>query len=373
MSQGRGRGVVLVLAALVSAGCSSTEDVGIGVAPDGGADAGPETHANGTLGEWATLAPLPTPRGNHCAVAANGFLVVIGGNYKPAGKTEFVNIADVHVARIAADGSLGAWKLAGKTPSPVNSCTAAGDGKDVYLVDGIFDDTAVGGKLRRATLGDDGTLGAWQDLGPLPTKVRVLYSNAAVVNGTLHAFHARLPDDGNGVALASLPLAGGAWKDTTWLTGFRGHPAYALAATPGVPSYVYALGGYSSGASGNAVLADGAGALLDASNVPGKSFPVTALPKPTSSGEALAVDGYVFAIGGKEDVLAGKGRSDGFAAKIGADGTLGPWATVAALPQGRTSFALTGYGDFLYLTGGGFDAGGLDTVYSARVRFPLSR
>src|SRR4029078_1995 len=117
-------------------------------------------------------------------------------------------------------------------------------------------------------------------------------------------------------------------------------------------------------------LADGAGAALDAAGVPGKSFAVPALPKPTSSGQAIAVDGYIFLIGGKDEVLTGKGRPDAFVAKIGAGGTLEAWATAAPLPAGRTSHALTAYGDFAFVTGGGFCAGGLDTVFSARVRFP---
>jgi hypothetical protein len=96
---------------------------------------------------------------------------------------------------------------------------------------------------------------------------------------------------------------------------------------------------------------------------------VSALPKPTSFGQAVAVDDWLFTVGGKDEVLTGKGRSDVVAARIGADGTLGAWSALPTLPQGRTSLALTLAGDFLYVTGGGYDAGGLDTVFAARVRF----
>ena len=121
------------------------------------------------------------------------------------------------------------------------------------------------------------------------------------------------------------------------------------------------------------MLADGAAARLEPTGLPGKSFAVRALPKPTSFGQALAIDGFVFVVGGKDEVLTGKGRADGFSAKIGVDGTLEAWSTLPALPQGRTSLALTAYGDFVYVTGGGYDAGGLDTVFAARVRFPAVR
>ena len=385
---GRGIAVAFVLSIVGSvAGCGTSSAApggSSGDASDSGAaidaspaDAAVATRANGQLTSWATSAPLPTPRANHCSVVANGFLVVIGGNYMPPGKSAFVNIADVHVARIAADGSLGAWKVAGQTPSPVNSCTAASDGKDVYLVDGIFDDMAAGGKVRRATLSDDGDLAAWETLGALPGGVDVLYSIARVTAGRLDAFYAELPGSGDGIALAGAPVTGtslGAWQHTTWLTGFRGHPQYAFAtldASLGGGSYVYALGGYTSGDGGNDVVADGAAAVLDAAGVPGASFAVRALPKPTSFGQAIAVDDWLFVIGGKSGVFGSAGSTDAVAAHIGAGGALDSWTTVASLPAGRTSHSVAASGDFVYVTGGGFDAGGLDTVFSARVRYPL--
>ena len=373
-----GRGIVagLWVAGCGSSGADNTSDPGPGGPTTPTAPPVPVTRANGQLTAWSTGPAMPVARANHCSVVANGYLVVIGGNYKPKGATDFKNLADVHVARIAADGSLGEWKLAGSAPSAVNSCTAASDGKSLYLVDGIFDDATKGSKVRRAPLSDGGDLGAWQDLGALPVGVRVLYSNASVYSGTLVALHARLPDDGDGVALVGAPIAGsslGSWKQTTWLTGFRGHPQYAFAKPNEAGSnatYVYALGGYSGSTSGNAVLADGAGAALDTGEAPGKSFAVPALPKPTSFGQAIGVDDYVFVVGGKDDVLSGKGRADAYVARV-EGGPLGAWATVASLPQGRTSHSLALHGDFLYVTGGGFDAGGLDTVFTARVRFPV--
>lgn len=372
----------LLFAAMTAAsGCSTTVADG-GASSSGATSTTPEaptSRATGALTAWNALPALPVARGNHCSVVANGYLVVIGGNHKPKGAKDFVTVADVHVAKLDADGNAGQWKLAGKLASPVSSCTAATDGKDVYVVDGIFDDAAVSADPKkntvlRASLADDGTLGAWTEMGALPDGVRILYSDATVEGGALRAFFARLPDNGDGIALATAPVENGAtlgaWQSSTWLPGFRGHPQYALAKPEGAKgaSYIYALGGYASGDKGNAVLADGAGAALDLEGVPGKSFPVRALPKPTSFGKAVAIDDWLFVIGGKDEVLTGKGRSDVFAAHIEAGGALGEWKVVAAMPEGRTSHAVAAHGDLVYVTGGGFDAGGLDTVWSARVR-----
>lgn len=350
--------------ALAVTACAATENRGGASEPSSPKAETPATgpRANGTLGEWQAQPELPTPRGNLCAVAVRDWLVVVGGNYKPKGATEFVTTDEVHVAKLAADGSIGEWKLAGRTPSAVSSCTAAASEDSLYLVDGIYDDEADGKTIHVARLGDDGTLGAWTDGGALPSGVSVPYSQAVVVGGELRAFHARLPDDGDGIALVR--GRDGDFTESTWLEGFRGHPQYVFAG-----EYVYALGGYAGATKQNAVLADGAGAKLDASGVPGAAFAVSALPKATAFGKAVAVDDFVFVVGGKDEVMQGKGRADVFAAKIGEGGALSEWSAVSSLPQGRTSHALVAHGSFLYVVGGGFDAGGLDSVFSAQVRF----
>ena len=58
-------------------------------------------------------------------------------------------------------------------------------------------------------------------------------------------------------------------------------------------------------------------------------------------------------------------------ASSAADGKLGAWTPQDALLEGRTSFELAVSGDYLYLIGGGNGGGGLDTVFSAQVRYPL--
>lgn len=342
--------------------CASTDDGGVPASEPPKTESAVGPRANGTLGEWQSMPELPTPRGNHCAVAAGGWLVVIGGNYKPGGASEFVTTDEVHAARIEADGSIGEWKLAGRTPSPVSSCTAASEGDVIVLVDGIYDDESAGKSIHRTTVTADGTLAPWTDAGSLPEGVSILYSQAALSKGELRAFHARLPDDGDGIAL--LRGKDSDFSESTWLEGFRGHPQYVFAG-----DYIYALGGYAGATKGNAILADGAGAKLDAAREPGASFAVAALPKATAFGKAAAVDDWIFVVGGKDDIMNGKGRADVFTAKIGEGGALAEWTELSALPQGRTSHALVVSGNFLYVVGGGYDAGGLSSVFSAQVRF----
>ncbi len=326
--------------------------------------------ANGQMGAWQTLAPLPVPRANHCSVVANGYLVVIGGNYKPKGAAAFKNIDEVDVAKIASDGSLGAWTKAGVTPAPVSSCTAVASGKSIVLLDGIYDVPASGtspyeGKPQVATFGDDGTLSAFAAASALPAGVRVLYSTGDVSDGTLYTMFSRTTAEGDGVSLITAPLddAGvlGAFTEQRWLPGFRGHPAYAYA-----PPFVYVLGGYDAPA--NNALATGAGAQISQGKA-GAPFPTAPLPQPTSFGAAVAVDSYVFAVGGKSAIFSANGSPSVFVGQLDAAGAIAAWTKLADMPGGRTSLSAVVGGSFLYVTGGGFDAGGVDTVFASQVRF----
>jgi hypothetical protein len=353
-------------AALVLGACASPSEDGAKGLPSGatGVNAPPPKtpEANGTLGEWQAQAALPTPRGNHCAVVAKDWLVVIGGNYKPKGAADFVTLDEVHTAHIEADGTLGPWQLAGKTPSPVSSCTAAAENEFIHLVDGIYDETVAERRPHVTRIGDDGKIEAWTDGNALPAGVSVPYSEAEVVAGSLRVFQALLPDHGD--AISMVHQRDGQFVETKWLDGFRGHPQYVFAG-----DYIYALGGYANASKANAVLAESAGAEVDAFGTPGESFSVAALPKPTAFGKAIAVDRWIFVVGGKDEIMNGKGRADVFAGNIGEGGAIAEWSAVSSLPEGRTSHVLVTHGSFLYVVGGGYDAGGLDSVFSAQVRF----
>ncbi len=353
----------------IGAGCSSTSTSTPAPAP--------VPVANGQMGAWQTLAPLPVPRANHCSVVANGYLVVIGGNYKPKGAMDFKNIDEVDVAKIAADGSLGPWTKAGTTPAPVNSCTAVASGNSIVLLDGIYTAPASGtspyeGKPQVATLADDGTLSAFAPASSLPTGVRVLYSTGNVADGTLYTMFSRTTAEGDGVSLMTAPLddagALGAFTEQRFLSGFRGHPAYAFA-----QPFVYVLGGYNAPSDGgaNQVVASGVGAQLTAGKA-GAPFAVAPLPQPTSFGAAVAVDSFVFAVGGKSEIFSASGSPSVFVGQMDGAGAIGSWTKGLDMPAGRTSLSAVVGGSFLYVTGGGFDAGGLDTIFAAQVRFTVS-
>jgi Kelch motif len=318
--------------------------------------------ANGTIGPWRTLGAMPTPRANHCSVAIGKWLLVIGGNHRT--DTGFQSIDEIYAAHVNPDGTLGNWVLAGRTPSPVFECVVTKHDKTVYLVDGIYDDSTKGAQVWSADFSTaSGRLGTFKSMGPLPPDVRILYSAAFVKNGALYAMQAQLPQSGDRIATwqADLSKGLGAWHETDWVKGFRGHPQYARSG-----NYIFTLGGYAG--DNNQVVTDVYGVQMQKDGSLGQGFSTAPMLTPTAFGTVVAVDDYLYSIGGKPAIFTA-GVTGVSSVHIGPNGQLETWQAQGALPQGRTNHTTLLSGNFVYVLGGGFDGPGLDSVLSAQVRF----
>ena len=149
---------------------------------------------------WDSTTDLPTAVSGHDAMYvpidnASGqtvqYVLETGG----AGN-DSVPIADVNVATIQSDGSLGSWTALMGLPAgtafhrsvaatPFNS-KVEGSG-DVYVLGGIDSTGAAVSTIYRATLNNDGTIGAWSTIGDLPQPLHsfgaVLFRSAIYVAG----------------------------------------------------------------------------------------------------------------------------------------------------------------------------------------------
>ncbi|MBA3455589.1 MAG: hypothetical protein H0T42_21020 [Deltaproteobacteria bacterium] len=313
--------------------------------------------ATGELAIWQSVAPLPVARANHCSAAVGDWLLVIGGNHKEG--SGFVKTAEIHAARVSADGTVGAWQLAGMAPSPLTECSATSDGTTLYVIDGIYDDETDARQVWSATLDSTGHLAPLTSLGTLPEAV--ISSEATVRNGELVVMDTRLPADGETtVTLRAKPTSPLVWQVDDWQIGFRGQAQYALG-----EDFTFVLGGYR-GDTGNPVTAE----TFVAPAAFATPRMTRALPTPTTFGEAVAVDDWIFVAGGRDQVFGASGTTTVVAAHHDAEGSLGEWSTVSALPMARTNHELVVVGDFLVLTGGAGEGPGDTTVLTARVRYP---
>jgi hypothetical protein len=101
----------------------------------------------------------------------------------------------------------------------------------------------------------------------------------------------------------------------------------------------------------------------------GPPFALPTLATTTTYGAGVGVDDWVFVLGGRDGVFGGTPSANVFSAHAGADGTLGAWASQAAMPAGRTNFVVVAAGDSIYALGGASASSAADTVFAAKARF----
>ena len=156
---------------------------------------------DGALGNWAALNSLPEARALAGVVAAHGYLYLLGGQYG------FLSVSDqIYRARINGDGTIGNWLL---LPEPLPTGLASMSGlegfaalvldNNMYILGGsdlLFAWDAV----FRASIGQDGSLGSWVEITPLPKTL--LHHGAVATHGGVLVAGGYSSNDGNCQKLA---------------------------------------------------------------------------------------------------------------------------------------------------------------------------
>jgi hypothetical protein len=152
---------------------------------------------------------------------------------------------------------------------------------------------------------------------------------------------------------ASGTLAG--WNATTPLP----NPT-TNAAAEAYNGYLYVLGGGQTSSTATSTVWY---APLSATGSVGAWTGATALPAGISLHKALAMDGYMYVMGGRSAV--GTVTSTVISAPINTDGTLGSWTNTTALPGPRYYHAAASYKRRIYTTGGWTGSAATSTVFFA--------
>jgi hypothetical protein len=231
--------------------------------------------ADGMVGGWEQLTPLPSSRAGHSVIATDRVVLLTGGQ-----GADRKNITETLVARVGEDGSLGPWAVGPALPGPRFHHSMATHGRFVYVTGGLEAATSVP-SVFRAELRPDGTLSEWTALPDMPKP---------------RSHHGSFVHDG------ALYL----------VAGLNGNPA-----APHEP------------------LRDVLRAAIGADGSLGEWTTVSALPHAYGTHSAFAHDGFVYLVGGVEDNAR---FSDAvLRAPIKTDGTLGDWSRVgSSLPAARS-------------------------------------
>lgn len=117
---------------------------------------------DGSIGAWEAGPRLPGQRAG-MGVATNENFVILSGGKDSAQRT----ITDIFAAPIRSDGTLGDWKSAGNLPGPRFHHATLIDGRFIYVVGGLERSVSVPTVLR-GTIASDGSVTRWDSLPPLP-------------------------------------------------------------------------------------------------------------------------------------------------------------------------------------------------------------
>jgi len=153
--------------------------------------------SDGKLGAWSLATPLPEKRSHHGLAADDAALYVTAGlKGDPAGV--HTDLRDVLRAPINADGSLGEWSTVGELPATLATHSSFIHLGYLYVVGGVEGSSKDTNHVRRASIGADGILGAWEDLAPLP-KARAHAHHTPVHGAFVYSAggavdHASMPD-----------------------------------------------------------------------------------------------------------------------------------------------------------------------------------
>ncbi|OGX16589.1 MAG: hypothetical protein A2166_01560, partial [Omnitrophica WOR_2 bacterium RBG_13_41_10] len=303
----------------------------------------------GTLGSWNTTTSLVSSTSSIAAVAYNGYLYVTGGNY--LAPRDWVDIASIN-----SNGTLGSHNNSSVFND--NRCNHASVVYNGYLyVLGGWDTSSLYSSVEYALINSDGSVGpTWSYTTSLTTARRrfaaVAYNDYLyVIGGNTGVFESGSNSISTVqyVSINSNGSLGSPWSYATSLPkaiSFHDSVAYN--------GYLYVIGGIDEDEN---YLADVRYASIDATtHAVGNWSSTTYLPLGISNHSAVAADGYLYVIGGKDSEDRNV-YDDIFYAPINADGTLGSWVWGNTFSTARYDHDSVAYNGYLYVIGGA-DSGG---------------
>lgn len=253
------------------------------------------TPAEGQVGGWIEVSPLPQPLRDHVTVAVGERLLTIGGHN---GSTDQ---SALYQAAVNAGGSLGPWQAHPcPLPAPLSGHAAVLVSDTIYLSGGRqgFEEQA---SVYRLKGDDDGSQGCWQPVATLP---QPLAEHAMAAANDYLFLSGGVSDRGsnavNTVYSATIKADGtlSHWtelSDSPLPTLLRSH---TMAAANG---YLYIAGGFDASDLSAQYRVYRAKIKADGGLEPWQGLVTTPLPQALENHAALATDLYLLVLGGYRD------------------------------------------------------------------------
>lgn len=123
---------------------------------------------DGTLSDWSSARAFPAPRSHHASFAVGNRLYALGGFDAATFTSEPTHYRDVLVATVnPSTGELSEWQSQ-QLPWDISTHSASYFDGYVYVVGGFDNQARLLANVRRAKVGDDGVIGAFEEMAALP-------------------------------------------------------------------------------------------------------------------------------------------------------------------------------------------------------------
>lgn len=307
---------------------------------------------DGSLGFWQTTSPMTTPRQCPAAVAANSYLYALGG------MNNYVVLNSVERVAIGADGSVGTWQATSPMSSSRRCPSAVTANGYVYVLGGEGLSS-----VERAIINSDGSLGPWKPSTSMSASrpgLAALFAHGYIyIIGGSNGMQAW-----NSIERAVVNPDGsiGPWQATTPMNTARG---YLTAVAVG--NYIYAIGGQNNQMSAPS-LRIVERTTINSDGSLGSWQDVTSMTTPRCDFAAVAVGGYIYALGGGS--CTGPFYSSVERAWVNTDGSLDLWKTMPSMTVSRILLTAVQSNTSVYAIGGTNTGGDLSSVERAEVSRP---
>lgn len=320
-----------------------------------------EIYADGTLSAWASAGPNFTgARRLHAMPTYNGYLYITGGWQGSGGSGQ----TTVNFTKPNSNGTITSWQTT--TSSPTTNVT----GSPFIVLSGYlyrigsFDAVNT---VHYVEIFSDGSLGTWRQTTNINTGGRGS-SSAVAYNGTLYLLGGVSNSGGthwNDIQYTT-PHPAGAHHGASWTaTTSLPNTTYAQV-TVAYNGFLYSILGVRNGAYTNTV----ARATINSTGTIGSWTDQSVVVSGTSQflmfHSATVYNGYMYVFGGLDGGNANNPSTKAIMAPINTDGTLGTWANTTVLPTARDSHATVALNGYMYLIGG-FDTARISNVHYATI------
>lgn len=307
------------------------------------------TEQSGDITGWTTGTSLPNFNYRAQVVVTKNKVYLLGGN------NALSNTAEVVVASINTDGTLGTWTTSVALPASIANAQVIVTKNRVYILGGIVNGVFAS-TVYTAVINSDGTLGTWVTGTSLPTTIG--YAQAIVTKNRVYLI------GGIGTSVYTVATVYTAPINTdgtlgTWSAGTSLPETIGRSQAIVTKNRVYLLGGITDGGSRDSTY----NALINTDGTIGTWTTGGTLPAGVYHSQAVVTKNRVYLLGG---MINGTTSLTVYTAAINTDGTVGTWVAGTSLPGTVDETQVVVTKGRIHLIGG-WKGGHSNTVYTAPI------